>query len=228
MKTYLYETHCHTCDVSRCARIGAREMVAEYVRAGYAGVVVTNHFNAATFADLGELPPGRMADHFLSGWRAARDAAPAGFTVLPGMELTFHENHNDFLIYGIDEEFVYRFAGDLMGMGLRAFRRVADENGLLVVQAHPFRNGMTIGDPKLRDGVEVYNGNPRHDSRNDIALAWAEKFGLLKTSGSDYHQREDLARGGIYLERPIADNAELLAALREGPRLLTGPLDVKR
>ena len=37
--------------------------------------------------------------------------------------------------------------------------------------------------PETLDGVEVYNGNPRHDSRNALALAFArllEKRGILK------------------------------------------------
>lgn len=37
------------------------------------------------------------------------------------------------------------------------------------MQAHPFRNGLKIVDPKHLDGIETYNGNPRHDSRNEIA-----------------------------------------------------------
>lgn len=65
------------------------------------------------------------------------------------------------------------------------------------MQAHPFRNGLKIVDPKHLDGIETYNGNPRHDSRNEIAKAWAQKFGMLETSGSDFHEREDFARGGV-------------------------------
>ena len=40
----------------------------------------------------------------------------------------------------------------------------ADENNLLIYQAHPFRPYM-IPMPKYIHGVEVYNGNARHNSK---------------------------------------------------------------
>ena len=78
---------------------------------------------------------------------------------------------------------------------------------------------MTVIPPELIDGIEVFNGNPRHDSRNETAKHWAERFGLLSTSGSDFHWREDLARGGILTETPITTCAELIAAVKGGARL---------
>ena len=47
------------------------------------------------------------------------------------------------------------------------------------MQAHPFRTGLTREDPALLDGVEVFNGNARHDSHNDDALRFARENGLL-------------------------------------------------
>ena len=47
--------------------------------------------------------------------------------------------------------------------------------------------------------MEVYNGNPRHNSHNDRALEYAEKYVLRQLSGSDFHHPEDLARGGVIL-----------------------------
>ena len=61
----------------------------------------------------------------------------------------------------------------------------------------------------------MFNGNPRHDSHNALTLAFAEAHPrLIRTSGSDFHQPQDLARGGIVAD---ADSREtLLACLREG------------
>ena len=45
MGRYIYETHCHTSEVSRCGDLTAREVVRNYVDAGYSGLVVTDHFS---------------------------------------------------------------------------------------------------------------------------------------------------------------------------------------
>ena len=44
MTEYLWETHMHTSETSRCARSPAAKMVAAYKDAGYHGIVVTDHF----------------------------------------------------------------------------------------------------------------------------------------------------------------------------------------
>jgi len=55
----------------------------------------------------------------------------------------------------------------------------------------------------LIDGVEIYNGNPRHNSSNHLALEYARKNGLKMLSGSDFHQVQDAARGGIIVDERI-------------------------
>ena len=83
-------------------------------------------------------------------------------------------------------------------------------------QAHPFRNGTAV-EPDLLDGIEVQNGNPRHDSRNDLAEAYAATHGLLAVGGSDAHRSEDIGRGGITLPERPGSMAELLAWWRDDP-----------
>jgi len=62
----------------------------------------------------------------------------------------------------------------------------------------------------------VFNGNPRHNSRNDLALMYATQHKLLQCSGSDAHQVEDIGRGGLLTEERITDLATLKKVLREG------------
>ena len=219
MEEYLFETHCHTSDVSGCANIPAARVVEEQIAAGYSGIVITDHFNRYTFSRREWRGGEEAVQFYLTGYRRAKAAAGDRLIVLLGMELTFYENNNDYLVYGVTEEFLMAHP-NLMELGIEAFSALARENGLLLFQAHPFRNRMTVVDHNLLDGVEVHNGNPRHDSRNDIALAWAEKFGLLQSSGSDYHELEDLHRGGILTSSPITSNEELIAALKAGPKLV--------
>ena len=218
--SYLYELHCHTAPVSRCAETSPEEAARLYIEAGYDGVVVTDHMNRYTFRALPEGTPWEeQVAHFLSGWRRFREAAGEKLTVLLGMELRFDENDNDYLVYGIDEEFLLAHP-DLMEMNPSSFSQLARGSGLLFYQAHPFRDGMTVVRPDLLDGIESYNGHPGHDSRNEIARQWARKFELLEISGSDFHFPEACGCGGIRTETPIRSSAELLAALRARPSLI--------
>lgn len=138
-----------------------------------------------------------------------------------GMELRFNKpgNINDYLVYGVTESFLYN-TPELLDMSVRDFSILAHKHKMLIYQAHPFRVGMTVVNPKYLNGIEVYNGNPRHRSSNSIADIWANKFGLLKSSGSDYHQTEDLARGGMYFSNEIKTNDELVRELIHGEQKL--------
>ncbi|HIT54610.1 MAG TPA: PHP domain-containing protein [Candidatus Fimivicinus intestinavium] len=215
---FLYEMHLHTAEVSSCGNVPAEEAMRLYRKEGYAGVVVTDHLNDSTFARMKHAPWRRKIKHFLEGYRRCKALEEDGFTVLLGAELRFHGCNNDYLLYGLTEEFLVRHP-HVMDMDPERFHRLARREGILFIQAHPFRNGLTVVDPRHLDGIETYNGNPRHDSRNEIAGAWAQKFGLLETSGSDFHEYEDLARGGVAFPQPVRTVQELSLALR-GPHTL--------
>jgi hypothetical protein len=117
------------------------------------------------------------------------------------------------LVYGVDEEFLLRNK-ELYKLGLQGFKKLISDKDILIVQAHPYRPYMTPADPSLIDGVEVYNGNPRHDSNNDLAYEYALDNKLKMLSGSDFHQIQDLARGGIVLTEPIRTPAELVKLIK--------------
>ena len=51
-------------------------------------------------------------------------------------------------------------------------------------------------------------------SRNDIAEAWAEKYGLHKIGGSDCHQTEDVGSGGIVTGEKVENINDLVEILR--------------
>ena len=90
------------------------------------------------------------------------------------------------------------------------------EAGGLLIQAHPFRNNVVISDPTFIDGVEVWNCSVGHASRNDVAEFWANRFSLIKTSGSDLHCDWQIIGGGMETDAPITTDGELLATLRGG------------
>jgi len=214
------EMHIHTSEGSPCAQCTAAEAVRRCISKGFDGMVVTNHFNedasrvfAGEFADWSARVKG-----FLRGYELAKAAAPAGFLVLPGMELRFTgQGISEYLVYGIDEKFLLENEG-FDRLDIRRFSELARENGLLVAQAHPFRWGMTLIRAEWLDGMEVYNGHAIHKSHNDFAALWARKHGLLPLSGSDYHggnTGDGVAPGGIRLREPVRDGKELVKAIRE-------------
>ena len=212
---YMYETHFHTADVSTCARIDALSAAELYKNAGYSGVVVTDHFSQDCLDNKYEGNSWKeKVDYFLRGYRNAKKLASDDFAVILALEARF-ENDNDYLVYGVDEDFLYENEW-FTKMTIKQFKKLAEKNQLTVIQAHPFRIDSNITNPRYIDGIEIYNGNRRHDSSNNIAEMWAKKHGFITTSGSDFHEHEDLARGGIMLDRFVSDAKQFRAELLAG------------
>ena len=213
MKTDL---HVHTSEVSLCGHMTAEETLQRYKSAGYDTLVITNHFNRYTadhFARHGK--PDFFRHYHDSFLLAEEEGRKAGITVLNGYELRFDGSDSDYLVYGMDDE-TASHCYELFSMSPHGFSELAKEKGFLFYQAHPFRNNMKITDPAYLFGIEIKNGNPRHDSRNDIAKMWAEKFQLKMIAGSDCHQREDVGVTGILTDGKIGNEEELLSVLRSG------------
>ena len=211
------ELHCHTAEVSPCAGLSARGVVDRYLEAGFTTLVITDHFRNYIVDDAGKAWRQKI-DHYLAGYRRAKDYAADRLHVLPGIELQFVGEHNDYLVYGIDEDFLYGNP-DIHKMTLRSFRSLLPPEGM-IVHAHPFRPGCTIENPELLDGMEVYNGGTA-DSNNEVARMWAERYSLIQTSGSDYHGGAvSRINGGILTEAPITTVTELVDQLRRGSHSL--------
>lgn len=208
--SFKYELHCHTGCTSRCGRVEPERIAQLYRKAGYSGIVVTDHYSPMTFTP--NWNPQKQIDFYLEGYRRMKKVAGEDFTVLLGIELRHYATGNDYLIYGITEEFLYN-AGNLMMKGVPRMRKFCDKNGFLLYQAHPFRPYITRFGLKYLDGIEVYNGKCS-EKENAKALEWAEKNGKLMVSGSDFHTEKQLARGGIITDERITDNKELLKVLK--------------
>lgn len=209
----LVETHAHTAEVSDCARLPAARMMRVVAERGYGAVVITDH-NVP-----GSTCTAKQCERFARGYElASRAGEQLGLVVLPGMELRFDsEGYNDFLVF-LPDPALYALRG-LPAMGPRAFKQLADERGMLVYQAHPFRPFMFAEPPEVLHGIEVYNGNPRQRNRNALALAYAEEHNLAMSSGSDAHQACDPGRGGVWVPKAaITSPAAFVSYLRSTPR----------
>ncbi len=215
-RTYKYELHCHTSDVSLCAASSAVEAVEFYKSAGYDGIVITDHYSPQTFLFHKSLFPHKYIDRYTKGYRRAKEAAGENFTVLLGCEVRFFCTIDDFLIYGVTEDFLKK-SGNLMKLYLKRLFKLCDENGLLLLEAHPFRELRFRHNPKYLHGCEVFNGKDKGRPANDKARIWAESCGFaVTTSGGDFHNKKDAVPGGIITEEPIKTNEDLLRILRSG------------
>jgi len=218
------DAHVHTAESSACGKTPAEAMVRLYADAGYDAIAVTDHYCESFFARCPGLDWAAQADRLLRGYRVAAEAGlGAGLEVLLGVELTPAGQRNDYLIYGLTEEFIASNPR-LHEVPLWEVRELCESVGALVAQAHPFRPGLTRAAAALVHGVEVVNGHPGHHADNPAALAWAREHGLLMVGGSDAHFEAGAARAGMVFERRIATGAELATAVREGEALeIFGP-----
>lgn len=210
--SYKYELHCHTKMVSQCGKVKPSEVVRLYKEKGYSGIVVTEHYSPLTFGLNSYYKPQRLIDFYLSSYEEMKRYETEDFSVLFGMELRHYATGADYLIYGIEPEWLKK-QGNLMRLFEKQAYRLMHSQGYLVFQAHPFRPYILRCNPKYIDGIEVYNGKCDRKT-NDKAARWAEKTGKLVSSGSDFHTPEHLARGGIITQEPIKNNADLVRILK--------------
>lgn len=208
------DTHVHTSESSSCGRVPGAQMAAIYADAGYDAMVVCDHYYDGFFHEKAHLDWPRQVDRYLRGYRAVREASETlGVGVFLGVELRLQDSLNDYLVFGLDEEYLYANPR-LYRLPLWEVRQLLDQVGALLVQAHPFRPRMVRADPEVLHGVEVMNGHPNHSSDNPSALQWARQHGLLMTGGSDAHFLEGVLRVHMQFERALTDGADLARAIR--------------
>lgn len=211
---YKYELHTHTKYGSRqCGRTEPKDIARMYKEQGYSGIVLTDHYSPLTF-DLrhGFFNPQKFIDCYINPYYEMKKYEDDNFSVMFGMELRHYGTGNDYLIYGVDPEWL-RAQGNLLAKWEKEVYELVHKEGYLIYQAHPFRPYITRCNPKYIDGVEIYNGKTPKAS-NEKAEKWARENNKLMVSGSDFHVEKQLARGGIITKKPIRNNADLLETLK--------------
>ncbi len=198
----LFDTHVHTKESSTCGRVPAKEMVRIYKKAGYTGIVITDHLTPGYWDDAkaGGVSWEDFAKSHMKGYLEAKDEGEKiGLRVLYGCELRFTcDAPNDYLVYGMTNQFIVDNP-DIFDWNAKIFRNKTENLGVVTFQAHPFRNEMKINYPEDLFGIEVYNATYGKDrfKRNVIAEMWADMYNLAKIAGSDCHGKEQTARAGV-------------------------------
>lgn len=224
---YRIELHAHTKPHSSCSEIIPRKLVEIYTEKGYDGIVVTNHFMGYNLNKDGEYLYGETKEerlkYYLSGYHEAKEFGDeAGLKVYLGLEIRFSkENENDYLIYGVDED-VASVCYDNFREDLAYFRENVALPKSVMVQAHPFRDGMERVNPELLDGVETFNMHPGHNPRVGFACRYAKENGFkIRTVGSDFHHLGQGHEGVSALRTKVLpkDSFHLAEILKSGDYL---------
>lgn len=217
MKEYIYETHLHTREASACASTSGADYIEAYIKAGYDGIFVTDHFvGGNTSAPLGS-DWETIINVYCSGYEKALEAAKKynqenkkDFKVFFGIEQTF--NGDDYLIYGLDKNWLLAHPEAAFMKHEDWFSHVNKAKGLMI-QAHPFRMREYIKaihlHPKHIHGIEVYNAGNKPEE-NELAKLYAQTYNFPQTSGSDIHNvdfvKDEVARenlGGMIFSTPL-------------------------
>lgn len=205
----VWDLHVHTTAGSADASLRAAVLGDAARAAGIEGVLLTEHFR-------------RWGDD-----EARELSERAGVLVLPAREWTTPLGH--ILAIGLRCE-------DAALRDPALLRRAADDEGALLVAAHPFRHffdaprqglhraTLRTDDPEEAatlalfayvDAIEAANGNctPRE---NRFSAAVAAVLGKPLTAGSDAHYADDLGRQRTLFARPVGSLDDLNVAIRAG------------
>lgn len=222
---YLYETHMHTSQASKCAGSTGREMAEAAKKAGYAGVIITDHNWYGNNCIDSSLPWEQWVGAFGKGYEDAKSWGDANdFSVFFGYEANY--DATEFLIYGVDIDWLIRHPRIKNASVKEQYEMIHKEGGL-VIHAHPFREEGYIPEirlfPEYVDGVEAVNAthschlsrhhnNPEFDIR---ALAYAREHHLPMTAGSDIHNT-GLLGGGVAFKRKLKSVKDYCDAILTG------------
>ena len=208
------DLHVHSKEVSPCGHIPISDLIPLYSKTQFDAIVLTNHFSASVARIQKDAGHDNFAEYYMESYKKAKELGEqCGLLVLCGFELRFVGNSNDYLIYGLPEDMLMD-CEKYFTMGPEQFYPISQERGFLFYQAHPFRDGMVIVRPDCLFGIEVKNGHPRHDSRNDIAASWAAKYNLHGIAGSDCHRLQDVGLAGIETDADVKTIDDLVNVLR--------------
>lgn len=171
MEKFLIDMHVHTCEVSDCGEVTAKDGVRMYHDAGYQGLMITDHYHKQYFESLSSDSWEGKVEQYLEGYHSAKkEGQRFGMEILLGMEFRNYETDNDFLIVGVTEEFLYKNPY-IYKLPLADAFDLFHENGMLIIQAHPVRCRIAgIEDGKLFTGyrseqmLKMLENNPGMDA----------------------------------------------------------------
>lgn len=206
------ELHAHSSPASGCSEVPADELVRAFKEAGYDGLAVTNHLISDSIHS--ESKEKALEKFKKDLYLAYETGDKLGIKVYTGAELRFYKHSdNDYLFYGFSFDELPDIY-DYLNTNLETFVAEYKKETSLLVQAHPFRNGMVRMDSNLLDAIEAYNVHQNHNSRVAVAALYAAEHGKIMTVGSDYHHPGFEGISATRTKSLPKDEAELISIIK--------------
>lgn len=222
---YKYETHLHTKEGSACGVSTGAEQAQAYYEAGYAGIIVTDHFFNGNSAVPRGIPWEQRVELFCKGYENAKEHGDRiGLDVFLGWEVNY--DATEFLVYGLDKEWLLKNS-DILSWNVKEHYERVKADGGMIIHAHPFREAPYIREirlfPDYVDGVEVFNvGNEKlGESFNDDALKYAISNDLPKTGGTDSHNCKHHS-GGMIFDHKLNTIYDYIKAVKANEGIVIG------
>lgn len=219
---YLYDTHVHTRQASACGTCTGADMARAYKKAGYTGIMITDHFFYGNTAIDRNLPWENWVEAFYLGYADAKaEGDRIGLQVLWGWESGYRGT--EFLIFGLNKEWLLAHP-EIRDASIKEQYRLVHEGGGIVIHAHPYREEDYIDEiclyPEYVDAVEAVNAchsnpasthhyGPLFDSK---AKNYAREHHFPITAGSDAHF-DDLLGGGMAFREKLRDIDDFVQAI---------------
>lgn len=203
------ELHAHTNPASFCGDFPANEVVDFYKAAGVNTLAITNHFNSTLC--VGDLKEN--VKKYLDDYHLAKESAKDDINVILGIEIRFDGSWNDYLVFGISEDEL-EFYAELTPHGIENFYKEAKNTRNVIIQAHPYRDGVTLAPVIAIDGIEAYNLHPNHNQRNALTVQHAKRNNLLVTGGSDFHHVTHHALCLMRTKNELKDSFDVASAIK--------------
>ncbi|MBQ4072231.1 MAG: PHP domain-containing protein [Clostridia bacterium] len=222
MKKYKVEGHLHVKGNSWCGKTEPNEIIRIYKDKGYDAIIVTNHFNTKLYSDYFKGSDEEKLEQFFKSYYELKNNQE-GIKVYFGVEFALGDDHYnlpldkkcaELLVYGITPDEFNEYGIKIILMSYKELKELAEKMGWLIFQAHPFRERTKRITLDCIDGVETYNGNPRHINRNLLAKSYRAKHNLLEVVGSDFHMTHDVSSAMMFYELP-ENEKELVTVLKE-------------
>lgn len=221
----LIDPHVHSNGISLCSRESVKEVIDFKKYQGYSAAVLVNHCQSWYYE---KSEHKKNMSKFISEYLSGKEYADKlSFKLFLGMEVTVEiPFYSDFLLYGVTEKFLIN-SPCLYALTQKELYELCHKNGIIVIQAHPYRAPIVPAAPHVVDGYEV-NCQRKDLLMKTYVLDLAAKNNKLVTAGTDYHSRvRNNYLGGMIVSDDInssTDFAEYLNTTNKTNLYLNGTI----
>jgi len=179
---------------SKDATGSPESLIAAAKARGLSGIAITDHDTCEAHEYLKDHP------------------VPAGFLVVPGVEVSTAEGH--LICLGVTLPY-------MKGVPAKEVMEAVKVGGGIAIPAHPFDQWRAGIRPSVLDtldieAIEVFNAAVTSRSYNEKAFAYAKGRGLKMLAGSDAHHSSAVGVSATAFEMDELTLPALLAAIRKG------------